>query len=164
LAARYLGRERSGHTLQATALVHEAYLKMMDQPAVQWQDRAHFLGIAARVMRQILVDYARGHHAAKRGGDEVKLSLDEGQVLLDQALVISDERVTDLLALEDALARLAAIDPRQATLVELRFYGGLSLEETAEVLGVSTATVKREWTLEWTLARAWLHREITGRT
>src|SRR6266571_3300737 len=97
LAARYLGRERIGHTLQATALVHEAYLKMMDQPAVQWQDRAHFLGIAACVMRQILVDYARGHHAAKRGGDEVKLSLDEGKVLLDQALVSSDEHVTDLI-------------------------------------------------------------------
>jgi RNA polymerase sigma factor (TIGR02999 family) len=160
LAALYLRRERGGHTLQATALVHEAYLKLVDQPPAEWQDRAHFLGIAARVMRRVLIDYARGHQAEKRGGEQVRLSFDECQSSIEGATAISDGHLADLLTLDDAMDRLAAVDPKIARLVELRFYGGLSIEETAEVLGVSPATVKREWTL----ARAWLRREMGGTT
>lgn len=149
LAERYLRRERSDHTLQATALVHEAYLKLIDQREVRWQNRAHFFGVAAQAMRRILVDHARSHMAAKRGSGGVKLSLDE-------ALVVSDERAEELVALDEALTRLAEVDPQKSRIVELRFFGGLSIEETAEVLGVGTATVIRHWRM----ARAWLYEQV----
>jgi RNA polymerase sigma factor (TIGR02999 family) len=152
LAHRYLQRERPDHTLQATALVHEAYLRLIDQRQAQWQNRAHFFGLAAQMMRRILIDHARQHHAAKRGGAEQKLSLDE-------AVWVSAERTTDLVALDDALTRLAVLDPQQSRIVELRFFGGLTIEETAEVLGVSPATVKRDWSM----AKAWLYRELRTR-
>lgn len=151
LADRYLRRERPGHTLQATALVHEAYVQLIDQRNVRWQNRAHFFGIAANLMRQILVQYARSHRAAKRGGSGYKLSLDE-------AAGVSREPDMDLVALDDALNTLAAIDPQQSRIVELRFFGGLTIEETAQVLGISPATVKREWTV----AKAWLRSEMVG--
>ncbi len=147
LADRYLRRERPDHTLQATALVHEAYLRLIDQTRVPWQNRAHFLGIAANQMRRILVDYARAHHAAKRGGP--KLSLDE-------AIDAPVERELDLVALDDALTSLAQIDPQQSRIIELRFFGGLTIEETAESLGVTPAVIN----YEWKLARAWLYREL----
>jgi RNA polymerase sigma-70 factor (ECF subfamily) len=149
MASRYLQRERPGHTLQATALVHEAYLRLVDQKDVEWQNRSHFFGVAAQQMRRILVDYARAHHAAKRGGPLPKISLEE-------ALVISEERTGDLLELDEALTRLASIDAQQVRIIELRFFAGLTVEETAKVLGISPATVKREWTT----AKAWLAREI----
>ena len=149
LAARYLRRERAEHTLQTTALVHEAYLRLVDQSKVQWHNRAHFFGIAAQAMRRILVDHARHQHAAKRRGHKPQLSLDE-------ALNVSAERAADLMALDDALGSLAGIDPQQSRIVELRFFGGLTAEETAEVLGISRATVNREWTM----AKAWLYREL----
>ena len=149
MASHYMRRERPGHTLQATALIHEAYLRLVDQKDVEWQNRSHFFGVAAQQMRRILVDYARAHQAAKRGGPVPKLSLDE-------ALAIPEKRVGDLLELDEALARLASIDSRQVEIIELRFFGGLSVEETAEVLDISPATVKREWTT----AKAWLSREI----
>jgi RNA polymerase sigma factor (TIGR02999 family) len=152
LAHRYLQRERPDHTLQATALVHEAYLRLIDQRQAQWQNRAHFFGLAAQMMRRILIDHARQQHAAKRGGAEQKLSLDE-------AVWVSAERATDLVALDDALTRLAVLDPQQSRIVELRFFGGLTIEETAEVLGVSPATVKRDWSM----AKAWLYRELRTR-
>lgn len=151
LAHHYIRRERPGHTLQTSGLVNEAYLRLVDQTNVQWQNRAHFFGIAARLMRQILVDYARRQRYAKRGGDARRLSLDE-------ALIISKERAADVVALDDALKTLAEIDPRQSQIVELRFFGGLSIEETAEVLSVSAGTVMRDWTL----AKAWLRRELTS--
>ena len=144
LAGRYLQRERPGHTLQATALVHEAFLKLVDQHA-PWQNRAHFFGVAAQLMRRILVDYAREHAAAKRGGGVARVELDEAAV---GAMGID----INLLALDEALTRLAALDGRQARIVELKFFAGLTLEETAEVLDISAATVSREWTI----ARAWL--------
>jgi RNA polymerase sigma factor (TIGR02999 family) len=150
-AARAMRRESAEHTLQATALVHEAYLRLVDQRRVQWQNRAHFFGIAAQVMRRILVDHARARHAAKRGGGATQLTLGDG----DAAAPAADGAL-DLLALHDALERLAGLDPEQARLVELRYFGGLSIEETAEALDVSPATVKREWAL----ARAWLRREL----
>jgi RNA polymerase sigma factor (TIGR02999 family) len=149
LARRYLRQERQGHTLQSTALVHEAYLKLVGQHSVRWQNRAQFFGIAAQLIRRILVDYARNKHAAKRGADSPKLSLDE-------ALAVPGERDLDLVALDDALETLAKLDPRQSRLVELRFFAGLTVEETAEVLQMSPATVKRDWTA----AKAWLFREI----
>ena len=149
LASRYLRHERPGHTLQTTALVHEAYLKLVNQRDANWENRVHFFAVAAHVMRQILVDYARRHHASKRGGDLYKLSLDE-------ALVTSEEKGADLLALDEALERLAAIDPQQSRVVELRVFGGLTVEETAEALGISPRTVKREWSM----AKAWLHKQI----
>jgi RNA polymerase sigma-70 factor, ECF subfamily len=149
LARRYLRQERQGHTLQSTALVHEAYLKLVGQHSVRWQNRAQFFGIAAQLIRRILVDYARNKHAAKRGADAPKLSLDE-------ALAVPGERDLDLVALDDALETLAKLDPRQSRLVELRFFAGLTVEETAEVLQMSPATVKRDWTA----AKAWLFREI----
>ncbi len=149
LADHYLRRERPDHTLQPTALVHEAYLRLVNQSNVRWQNRAHFLGIAANLMRQILINHALSHRAAKRGGTASKLSLDE-------VGGVSQERDVDLVALDDALARLATFDPRQSRIVELRFFGGLAIKETAEVLGISPATVKREWTT----AKAWLHGEI----
>jgi RNA polymerase sigma factor (TIGR02999 family) len=149
LADRYLRRERPDHTLQATALVHEAYLRLVDQRNVQWQNRAHFFAIAAHFMRRILVDYTRQQRAVKRGGPMQKLSL-------DAAVGLPDERDVGLEALEDALMGLEAIDPQQGRIVELRFFGGLTIEETAEALDLSPATVKNKWNL----ARAWLHREI----
>lgn len=149
LADGYLRRERDGHTLQATALVHEAYLKLIDQQHLNWQNRAHFFGVAAQVMRHILVDHARAHRADKRGGGEAPLALDE-------AIAVSHERAADLIALDDALTGLAGIDPRKARIVELRCFGGLTEEETGEALGISVATVRRELRL----AEAWLYREI----
>ncbi|MFN0108614.1 MAG: sigma-70 family RNA polymerase sigma factor [Blastocatellia bacterium] len=149
LAGRYLGRERGGHTLQATALVHEAYLRLVNQQDVNWQNRAHFFGVSAQMMRRILVDHARSRHMAKRGGGAQ-------QVDLEEALVVSDERAADVVALDDALKALAEFDERKCRMVELRFFGGLSIEETAEVLGVSPGTVMRDWTL----AKAWLQQEI----
>jgi RNA polymerase sigma factor (TIGR02999 family) len=150
LAHRHLGRERAGHTLQTTALVHEAYMRLIDQNEVQWQNRAHFFAIAAQTMRRILVEYARARHYAKRGGGAQQVSLDE-------AMVVSQERVAEVVALDDALQSLAKFDQRKSEMVELRFFGGLSIEETAEVLGVSPGTVMRDWTL----AKTWLQREIT---
>jgi RNA polymerase sigma-70 factor, ECF subfamily len=149
LARQYMRRERPGHTLQPTALVHEAYLRLVDQHAVKWQNRAHFFGVAAQLMRRILVDYARRHQAAKRGGAVFKVSLDE-------AFAATEQRSEDVVGLDEALNRLAAMDPRQERVVELRLFSGLTVEETAEVLHVSPATVKREWTT----AKAWLSREL----
>jgi len=150
-AARYLRRERRGHTLQTTALIHEAYLRLIDANDVNWQSRAHFFAIAANLMRRILVEHARRRDADKRGGSQVRVQLDE-------ALAVADEADIDLLAIDEALDRLAAIDPQQARVVELRFFSGLSVEETAAALGVSPKTVKRDWSV----ARAWLRREIGG--
>lgn len=151
IAERYLRRERVGHTLQATALVHEAYLKLVNQQQVEWQNRAHFYGIAAHAMRRILIDHARSRQAEKRGSGEAQLSLDEN-------LTVADERHRELIALDDALTALAAFDSQKSRIVELRYFGGLSIEETAEVLGIGTATVIRQWRL----AKAWLHTEING--
>ncbi len=151
-AQRYLRRESPGHTLQTTALVHEAYLRLVDQRQARWQNRAQFFGVAAQLMRRILVDHARRHQAAKRGGSAIQVPLDEGGV----AAVESD---VDLVALDDALTRLAGLDPQQARVVELRYFTGLGIEETAEALGISPATVKREWAM----ARAWLRRELGER-
>ncbi len=153
LAGRYLRNERPGHTLQSTDLVHEAYLRMVDQQSVRWQNRAHFFGIAAQMIRRILVDHARRRHALKRGADAVKLSLDE-------AIAASGQRDFDLVALDEALENLAKLDPQQSRVVELRFFAGLSIEETAEVLSISPATVKRDWTT----AKAWLYRDLSGRS
>jgi RNA polymerase sigma factor (TIGR02999 family) len=149
LAGRYLRHERPGHTLQSTALVHEAFLRLVDQKSVRWQNRAHFFGVAAQMIRRILVDHARSHQTAKRGADAPKLSLDE-------ALATPEQRDMDLVALDDALNGLAKIDPQQSRIVELRFFGGLSIEETAEVLGISPATVKRDWVI----AKSWLYRDL----
>lgn len=149
LAHHCMGRERPGHTLQTTAIVNEAYLHLIDQRNVQWQNRAHFFGIAARLMRRILADYARSRRYAKRGGGAQQVSLEE-------AMIVSEERVADMVALDDALNTLAEIDERKSRIVEMRFFGGLSIEETAEVLGVSPGTVMRDWTM----AKAWLRREI----
>lgn len=145
LAAGYLRRERPDHTLQPTALVHEAYLRLVDQTQVSWQNRAHFVGVAAQMMRRILVDHARAHTSQKRGGDYEKLSLDEN---IDKAV----QRSTELIALDEALKELAEIDPQMSRLVELRYFGGLTVEEAAEVLGVTPITVKRHWRM----AKAWL--------
>lgn len=152
LASRYLCRERPGHTLQSTALVHEAYLRLIDQREVRWQNRSHFFGVAAQMIRRILVDHARSHQAAKRGAGAVKLSLDEAVAAAGQSQDV------DLVALDDALNRLAQFDLQQGRIVELRFFAGLSIEETAEVLHISPATVKRDWVM----AKAWLFREMTG--
>lgn len=150
VAGRYLRRERSDHTLQSTALVHEAYLRLAGPEAPEWRNRAHFFGVAANLMRQILVEHARARHAAKRGGHAVKVSLEDAP---DLPVAID----LDVLALDDAMQRLALMDPQQAEIVELRFFGGLSVEESAEVLGISPATIKRDWSS----ARAWLYREMT---
>jgi RNA polymerase sigma factor (TIGR02999 family) len=152
LASAYLRRERSNHTLQSTALVHEAFLRMVNQQEVQWKNRAHFYGIAAQMIRRILVDYARSQHAEKRGAGAIKLELDEAM-----AVPQSSSQV-DLLGLSDALDRLAELDERQSRVVELRFFAGLSIEETAEVLHLSPASIKREWQT----ARAWLFREMSA--
>jgi RNA polymerase sigma factor (TIGR02999 family) len=148
LAASYLRKERPDHTLQPTALVNEAFLKLVDQRAVKWQNRAHFFGIAAQAMRRILVDHARAHAAAKRGAAVRKVPLDAG--LAGRAMDV------DLLALDEALTRLAALDPQQSRIVELRFFGGLTMEETAEVMRISPATIGREWRV----AKAWLAAEL----
>ncbi len=149
-ASRYLRRERIGHTLQTTALIHEAYLKLIDQRDVNWQNRAHFFGIAAQAMRRILVDYAKTRHREKRGGAGENLPLGEAR------FIAFKEKSIDLIALDQALTRLAKFDDQQARVVELRYFSGLSIEETAEVLKISPATVKRDWTI----AKAWLKREI----
>ncbi|MGP8156364.1 MAG: sigma-70 family RNA polymerase sigma factor [Candidatus Acidiferrales bacterium] len=149
LARRHLWRERPDHTLQSAALVNEAYLRLVRQDAPQWQNRAHFFGVAAQLMRHILVDHARNRLAAKRGAGAPRLAL-------DPELAPAQKQEIDLVALDDALAKLATLDPQQGRVIELRFFGGLSIEETAVVLGVSPATVKREWAT----ARAWLHREL----
>jgi RNA polymerase sigma-70 factor, ECF subfamily len=149
LATRYLHRERKSHTLQPTALVHEAYFKLVGQTCVDWLGRAHFLAIAAQAMRQILVDHARRHSAAKRGGNRHRIALDDN-------LVIESDRDVDLLALEDALTKLTKLDPCQAQMIELRFFGGLSVAEVAKVMGMSKRSVEREWTM----VRAWLRREL----
>jgi RNA polymerase sigma-70 factor (ECF subfamily) len=150
LAGSYLRRERPDHTLQATALVHEAYLKLIDQHSVNWQNRAHFFGVAAQLMRRILVDHARTHLREKRGGQMQRLSLDD-------AVSWVEERDVDLVALDDALTELAKFDERKSRLVELRFFSGLSIEETAEVLRIAPSTVLRDWSL----AKAWLYNQIT---
>jgi RNA polymerase sigma factor (TIGR02999 family) len=149
LAKGYLHRERPGHVLQTTALINEAYLRLIDWKDAHWQNRAHFFGVAAKLMRRILVDFARARHQDKRGGAACQVSLDE-------AAAVSVERVAEFIALDEALERLAAIDPRRSRMVELRFFGGLSEEETAEALKISPRTVRREWSL----ARAWLRREL----
>jgi RNA polymerase sigma factor (TIGR02999 family) len=149
MASRHLRHERPGHTLQATALVHEAYIKLAGQRDAQWQNRAHFFGVASQLMRRILVDYARAQLRNKRGGKQQKVSLDD-------VLLVSPDRVDELLVVNDALARLEAMDPRQGRIVELRYFGGLTLEETAEVLHVSSKTVLREWNL----AKAWLYGNL----
>lgn len=151
LAHHYLRQERADHTLQSTALVHEAYLRLAGQNPPEWQNRAHFFGIAAHVMRQILVEYARGHNAAKRGGNACRLTLDEIAELPQQLDV-------DVVALDKALTELSEFDAQQSRIVELRFFAGLTIEDTSEVLGVSPATVKRDWVT----ARAWLYRAMTG--
>jgi RNA polymerase sigma-70 factor, ECF subfamily len=149
-AARYLRRERQNHTLQPTALVNEAFIKLIDQHNVRWQNRAHFFGIAAQAMRRIMVDHARTRQRVKRGGVQHAVTLDE-------AMIAGEPRTIDVLALDEALTRLAALDERQARIVELRYFAELSVEETAEVTGLSPATVKRDWAM----ARAWLHAELT---
>jgi RNA polymerase sigma factor (TIGR02999 family) len=150
LAQHYLRSERTDHTLQGTALVHEAYLRLAGQSPPQWQNRAHFFGIAAHIMRQILVEHARANSAAKRGGKNAS------KLTLDAAFEIQQKTDVDVIALDEALDRLSALDPQQSRIVELRFFAGLTIEDTAEVIGISPATVKRDWTS----ARAWLHREI----
>ena len=149
LAGHYLRQERTGHSLQATALVNEAYLRLTSQKAPQWRNRAHFFGVAAQLMRRILVDHARSRHAAKRGGRATRLALDAEGALADKPAI-------DLVVLDDALGKLAQLDAQQARVIEMRFFGGLSIDETAVVLDVSSATVKREWVT----ARAWLRREL----
>jgi RNA polymerase sigma factor (TIGR02999 family) len=150
LARRYMRRESPGHTLQTSALLNEAFLRLVDQKNVHWQNRAHFYGIAAQMMRRILVDYARSRNYEKRGGGARALSLDE-------SLIVSDARNEEVVNVHEALERLTEFDSRKGQIVELRFFGGLSIEETAEVLGVSPGTVMRDWTL----AKAWLRRELS---
>lgn len=153
IAHRHLGRERDGHTVGTTALVHEAYLRLVDQRRTEWVDRAHFFGVAAQAMRRVLVDYARRHRAAKRGGALA-------HVTLDDAVASAEERADALIALDEALGRLTEIAPRLGRVVELRFFGGLTEEEAGAVLGVDARTVRRDWTK----ARAWLHEELTSGT
>ena len=150
LARAFLARERGGHTLQPTALVHEAYVRLVDQTRVDWQNRAHFYAIASRMMRRVLIDHARAHVTDKRGGAAVHLSLEDVQVSVE-------ERAASLVALDEALARLALVDERKSRVVEMRFFGGMSDEEIAEVLGVTTRTVLRDWKK----ARLWLYRELS---
>lgn len=150
LAHHYMSRERPGHTLQTTALVDEAYLRLVNRKDVHWQNRAHFFAIAAQLMRSILVDHARSHAYAKRGGGARKIALED-------AMVVSEERAAEVVALDDALKELASFDPQQSRIVELRFFGGATIVETAEVLALSPATIKREWST----AKAWLYRELS---
>jgi RNA polymerase sigma factor (TIGR02999 family) len=151
IAERHLLRERRDHTLSATALVHEAYVKLIDQTRVEWRDRGHFFAVASQACRRILVDYARKRHAQKRGGVAVRVTLEDG-------IGSVDEQTEEVLALHEALERLAELDPRLARLVELRYFGGLSEEETAEAMGVSDRTVRRDWVK----AKAWLYNELFG--
>jgi RNA polymerase sigma factor (TIGR02999 family) len=151
LAKRYMRRENAGHTLQTSALVNEAYLRLIEAHRVRWQNRSHFFAVSAQLMRRILVDFARARQSRKRGGSARQVSLDEG-------LVVSPERGADLLALDEALGRLSALNARQSQVVELRYFGGLNEEEVAEVLKVSSRTVRHDWSL----ARAWLYRELTA--
>lgn len=150
LAKLYMRRERPGHSLQATALVNEAYMRLVDYKGMQWQNRAHFFAVSAQLMRRILVEHARRHNL-KRGGDVQHVSLEE-------TAVVGGDRAADLIALDDAMVVLARVDPRKVQVVEMRFFGGLSVEETAEVLNVSSVTVMRDWST----AKAWLYRELTG--
>ncbi|HEV2245062.1 MAG TPA: sigma-70 family RNA polymerase sigma factor [Terriglobia bacterium] len=152
IAGRLMARERPNHTLQTTALVNEAYVRLVDARQVSWQDRAHFFAICARAMRQILVDHARSRGSAKRGGGQVSIELEEG-------LAATASPEASLLALDEALQRLEALDPRKSRVVEMRYFGGLSVEETAEALKVSAETVRRDWKM----AQAWLHRELSGK-
>jgi RNA polymerase sigma factor (TIGR02999 family) len=149
LARRHMGHENAGHSLQATALVNEAYLRLIDAQSIAWRDRTHFLAVSARIMRHILVDHARARRYQKRGGDAVR-------VVLDEALVVTNEPAQGLVALDDALKALAAFDDRKSRVIELRFFGGLTVEETASVLNVSVDTVMRDWRL----AKVWLQREM----
>ncbi len=151
IAHRQLGGERDGHTVNTTALVHEAYFRLVDHRQGEWRDRAHFFAVASRAMRRVLVDYARRHRAAKRGGAL-------RQVPLDDAMLAAEERADVLVSLDEALTRLSALDARQARVVECRFFGGLTEEETADVLGVTARTVRRDWTK----AKGWLHQELVG--
>ena len=151
IAQRYIAYERPGHTLQATALVNEAYLRLVDSAQATWQDRAHFFAVCAQLMRRILVDWARSRQAIKRGGEVQRLELEE-------ALVVVEAPGSDLVALDEALKALAAMDPRKSQVVELRFFGGLSVEETAAVLKISAETVMRDWKF----AKSWLRRELSG--
>jgi RNA polymerase sigma factor (TIGR02999 family) len=150
LARRHMNRQRPGHTLQTTALVNEAYLRLIDSSQVQWQNRAHFFAVSAQLMRRILVDFARSRKSLKRGAEA-------RQITLDDSLEVSSERGADMIALDDALNALAEMNPRQSQIVELRYFGGLSEEEIAEALKISPRTVRRDWSL----ARAWLYRELT---
>ena len=150
-ASRFLRKERPGHTLQPTALIHEAYLKLIDQTQVRWQNRSHFFAIAAQAMRRILVDHAKNRKREKRGGAAENLPIEYAETV-----AASDGKSVDLVALDEALTKLAEFDPRQAQVVELRYFSGLSIDETAEVLGISNATVRREWNM----AKAWLHTQI----
>jgi RNA polymerase sigma factor (TIGR02999 family) len=150
MAGAYMRGERPGHTLQATALVNEAYMRLIGRQEVQWENRAHFLAISAHTMRQVLLDHARRHHADKRGG------IDARKVEIDEELCIAADRLENVIVMDEVLERLAQIDPRQSRLVELRFFAGLSVEEAAEVMSVSPKTIKREWRS----AKAWLHREL----
>ena len=151
-AARYLRKERPGHTLQTTALIHEAYLKLIDQRSTNWESRTHFFAIAAQSMRRILVDYARATHRKKRGGDDIKVSLNEA------VLATAEERSVDLIALDEALNKLAERDQQQARIVELRYFSGMTLEETAEALHIARSTVASDWGM----AKVWLFRELSG--
>ena len=153
LARNFMGKENPGHTLQATALVNETYLKLVDQKRAKWQNRAHFFAIAAQIMRRILLDYAKKRHRAKRGGQMQQVSISE-------RLAFSDEKSEELIALDEALVRLSAIDPLKSKIIELRYFGGLSVEETAEVLGIAPITVMRHWKL----AKAWLRCEMGSRS
>jgi RNA polymerase sigma factor (TIGR02999 family) len=151
IAQWFMRNERKGHTLQTSALINEAYLRLVERDGVDWQGRAHFFGVAAQAMRRVLVDYARARNYQKRAGQARQVSLDE-------AANIAEERAAEIVALDDALESLAGVDPRKCRVVELRYFGGLSVEETAEVLGVSVATVTRDWSM----AKLWLLREING--
>lgn len=152
IASRHLRRESQTRTLQTTALVHEAYLKLIDQTRANWQNRAQFFGVSANIMRRILIDDARKRLRGKRGGAAIKISLDDGNI------DVSDEQASELVALDEALKKLLKEDPEKAKIVELKYFGGLSIEETAQVLGIGTATVIRHWRI----AKAWLYKEITG--
>lgn len=153
LAAAYFARERRDHTLQPTALVHEAYLRLIDQRAVEWQNRAHFFGVAANMMRRILVDHARARRTEKHGGNQTR-------IVLDKVVSFTQKNEVDLVAIDEALEVLAELDQTQSRIIELRFFGGLTIEETAEVLGISPATVKREWAM----AKAWLYERLKSQS
>src|SRR5262249_13045129 len=152
LARRYMGKERAGHTLQTSALINEAYLRLVDLHTVEWQDRKHFFAVAAQIMRHILIDHARSYRYAKRGAGAERVALVEAEG-------VRIDRAEELLALDEALKELEAFDPRKSRITELRFFGGLTVEETAEVMGLAPVTVMREWRA----AKAWLHRAMTGK-